>query len=115
MQETDIDDLITLCEADITTKNQTRFKKYHNNFKIVREKIVLVEEKDKLRNFQPPINGKEIMNYFGLGPSKKIGLIKDAIKEAILDGLISNEFEAAFEKMKSEGKKLGLKPHEKSI
>ena len=109
----DIDDLITLCEADITTKNQTRFKAYHN--KIVREKIVLVEEKDQLRNFQPPINGKEIMNYFGLGPSKKIGLIKDAIKEAILDGLISNEFEAAFEKMKSEGKRLGLKPHEKSI
>ena len=111
----DIDDLITLCEADITTKNQTRFKAYHNNFKIVREKIVLVEEKDQLRNFQPPINGKEIMNYFGIGPSKKIGLIKDAIKEAILDGLISNEFEAAFEKMKSEGEKLGLKPHEKNI
>ena len=111
----DIDDLITLCEADITTKNQIRFKKYHNNFKIVREKIVSVEEKDKLRNFQPPINGKEIMNYFGTGPSKKIGLIKDAIKEAILDGVISNEFEAAFEKMKIEGEKLGLKPHEKSI
>ena len=108
----DIDDLITLCEADITTKNQIRFKKYLNNFKIVREKIVLVEEKDQLRNFQPPINGKEIMNYFGLGPSKKIGLIKDAIKEAILDGEISNEFEAAFEKMKNEGERLGLKPHE---
>ena len=108
----DIDDLITLCEADITTKNQIRFRKYLNNFKIVREKIVLVEEKDQLRNFQPPINGKEIMNYFGLGPSKKIGLIKDAIKEAILDGEISNEFEAAFEKMKNEGERLGLKPHE---
>ena len=108
----DIDDLITLCEADITTKNQKRFKKYLNNFKIVREKIVLVEEKDQLRNFQPPINGKEIMNYFGLGPSKKIGLIKEAIKEAILDGEISNEFEAAFEKMKNEGERLGLKPHE---
>ena len=108
----DIDDLITLCEADITTKNQIRFKKYLNNFKIVREKIVLVEEKDQLRNFQPPINGKEIMNYFGLGPSKKIGLIKEAIKEAILDGEISNEFEAAFEKMKNEGERLGLKPHE---
>ena len=108
----DIDDLITLCEADITTKNQIRFKKYLNNFKIVREKIVLVEEKDQLRNFQPPINGKEIMNYFGLGPSKKIGLINDAIKEAILDGEISNEFEAAFEKMKNEGERLGLKPHE---
>ncbi len=108
----DIDDLITLCEADITTKNQIRLKKYLNNFKIVREKIALVEEKDQLRNFKPPISGKEIMSYFGLGPSKKIGLIKDAIKEAILDGEISNEFESAFEKMKNEGERLGLKPDE---
>jgi tRNA nucleotidyltransferase (CCA-adding enzyme) len=108
-----IDDLITLCEADITTKNPERFKQYHNNFKIVREKIVALEEKDHLRNFQPPISGEEIMNYFELKPSREIGMIKEAIKEAILEGEISNQFEAAFEKMKDEGKKLGLSHHEK--
>ena len=108
-----IDDLIKLCEADITTKNPERFKQYHNNFKIVREKIIALEEKDHLRKFQPPISGEEIMNYFKLKPSKEIGMIKEAIKEAILEGEISNEFEAAFRKMKDEGKKLGLSRHEK--
>ncbi len=110
-----IEDLITLCEADITTKNPKRFKKYHDNFKIVREKIKTVEEKDHLRNFQPPVNGEKIMTFFGLKPSKEIGIIKDAIKEAILEGEIPNEFNAAYERMKQEGKKLGLKPYEKSI
>ena len=110
-----IDDLITLCEADITTKNSERYKRYHNNFKIVREKIILVEEKDHLRNFQPPISGEMIMKFFNLKPSKEIGLIKEAIKEAILEGEIPNEKEAAFEKMKEEGKKLGLIFHEKAI
>jgi len=107
-----IDDLITLCEADITTKNPKRFERYHNNFKIVREKIVEVEEKDHLRNFQPPVSGEEIMTFFGIRPSKEIGVIKEAIKEAILEGEIPNEFDAAYERMKEEGKKLGLKAHE---
>ena len=110
-----IDDLITLCEADITTKNPKRFERYHNNFKIVREKIIAVEEKDNLRNFQPPVSGEAIMRFFGLKPSKEIGVIKEAIKEAILEGEIPNEFEAAFERMKEEGKKLGLKPYEKTL
>lgn len=110
-----IDDLITLCEADITTKNPKRFERYHNNFKIVREKIIAVEEKDHLRNFQPPVSGEAIMRFFGLKPSKEIGVIKEAIKEAILEGEIPNEFEAAFERMKEEGKKLGLKPYEKTL
>ena len=110
-----IDHLISLCEADITTKNPTRFERYHNNFKLVREKIVAVEEKDHLRNFQPPVSGEAIMEFFGLHPCREIGIIKEAIKEAILEGKIPNEFEAAFERMKEEGKKLGLTPHEKSV
>ena len=110
-----IDDLITLCEADITTKNPKRFERYHNNFKLVREKIIAVEEKDHLRNFQPPVSGEAIMEFFGLHPCREIGIIKEAIKEAILEGEIPNEFEAAFERMKEEGKKLGLTPHEKSL
>jgi tRNA nucleotidyltransferase (CCA-adding enzyme) len=111
----EIEDLITLCEADITTKNPQLFKRYHNNFKLVREKIIKVEEKDHLRNFQPPVSGKVIMQFFGLYPCREIGIIKDAIKEAILDGEIPNENEAAFKRMKEEGKRLGLIPHEKSI
>jgi len=110
-----IDDLITLCEADITTKNPKRFERYHNNFKLVREKIIAVEEKDHLRNFEPPVSGEAIMEFFGLHPCREIGIIKEAIKEAILEGGITNEFEAAFDRMKEEGKKLGLTPHEKSL
>lgn len=107
-----LEDLITLCEADITTKNPARFTRYHNNFKIVRKKIKEVEERDRIRNFQPPVSGEIIMKRFNLKPCKEIGLIKEAIKEAILEGEIPNEYEPAYALMIKKAKEIGLDENE---
>ncbi|MGY8939527.1 MAG: HD domain-containing protein, partial [Flavobacteriales bacterium] len=105
----DINSLMTLCEADITTKNLKKFKRYHQNFELVRIKIKEVEERDQVRNFQSPITGEEIMKAFNLKPCREIGQIKEAIKEAILDGQILNEKEASYDFMIEKGLELGLK------
>jgi len=105
----DINSLMILCEADITTKNPKKFKRYHQNFELVRTKIKEVEERDKVRNFEPPVSGEEIMKAFNLKPCREIGQIKEAIKEAILEGEIPNEHEASFNFMIEKGISLGLK------
>lgn len=106
----DIDDLMTLCEADITSKNQERKQRFLKNFQLVREKLKVLEEKDRIRNFQPPITGEEIMKIFNLQPCREIGSLKSSIKDAILDGIIPNEYEAAYKYMMEKAEKMGLKP-----
>ena len=111
----DIEDLMLLCNADITSKNEFKVKRYQENFKVVSEKLKAVEEKDKIRNFQPPIKGEEIMKTFDLGPCFEVGVIKSKIKEAILEGEISNSYEDAKGLMLSLGKEMGLKKIETQI
>ena len=106
----DIEDLMMLCEADITSKNAVRKQRFLDNFKLVRRKLVDLEERDRVRNFQPPVSGEEIMTVFGLSPCREVGSLKSAIKDAILDGVVPNEHDAAYEFMLRRAAKMGLKP-----
>lgn len=108
----DIDDLMILCEADITSSNDAKVQRFLENFNIVRQKMHDVEERDAIRNWQPPISGEDIMRIFGITPSKEVGILKNAIKDAILDGIIANNFDEAYKFMIVEADKLGLKPME---
>ncbi|KEQ28560.1 CCA tRNA nucleotidyltransferase [Pedobacter antarcticus] len=106
----DIESLMLLCNADVTTKNEYKVKKYRNNFELVKQKLKDVEERDKIRNWQPPVTGQDIMDYFGLPAGKEVGLIKNAIREAILEGDITNSYSDALAFMLKKGKEFGLSP-----
>ena len=106
----DTDDLMILCEADITSGNPYTVKKYLSNFELVRQKLKDIEERDVIRNFQPPISGDDIVRIFGISPCKEVGIIKNAIKDAILDGIIPNDYDATYQYMLSKALELGFKP-----
>jgi len=106
----DIDDLMLLCHADVTTKNEFKKIRYRNNFELVKTKLKEVEEKDRIRNWQPPVTGELIMKTFGIAPGRNVGIIKDFVREAILDGDINNSYEEAYQLMLEKGKELGLNP-----
>ncbi|MBP5560392.1 MAG: methylated-DNA--[protein]-cysteine S-methyltransferase [Muribaculaceae bacterium] len=111
----DIDDLMTLCKADITSKNEDKVKRFRENFDLVKQKLIDIEEKDRVRNFQPPVDGEEIMEIFALPPSRPVGIIKDAIKDAILDGVIANDYAQAYRFMMEKARELNISPTEADV